>query len=211
LRAPLTLKILTGLVFYAGLGIEGATLSAHAGPGSLTPPPVGPGYDFSGSGVLFSGTVGMNAQQDQWIYGAELSVSAGDLTGINDPLTVPSITVHGTAAVRGRVGYSLDQFVLFGTGSIGLASASAYETHAGALEEEGSSRLHLGAGVGVGIDYAVADGMIIRGEIEHFGYAPRTYSFYLDENDPAPPFTHTHDIGFATTAVRVSALWQIDP
>lgn len=161
--------------------------------------------------MLVSGTVGMNAQQDQWIYGAELSVSAGDVTGINDPLTVPSLTVHGTAAVRGRLGYSFDQFVLFGTASLGVASASAFETHSGATEEEGSSRFHYGAGIGVGVDYAASDNLIIRGEIEHVGYAPQTYSFYLDDPNDQPAFTHTHEIGFGTTAVRLSALWQLKP
>jgi outer membrane immunogenic protein len=126
--------------FYAGVSAGGIWARDND---TWTANPIGfgsPGFEnafgstrLNGSGVIAGGQLGYNWMvSPQWLLGLEADWS---YTGIKAAHDVPSVTVstnepqgfhndmssHWLATVRGRVGYTAGNWLLYGTGGLALA------------------------------------------------------------------------------------------
>jgi outer membrane immunogenic protein len=114
--------------------------------------------DFGTSGGTAGGTLGCNYQINRWVLGAE-----GDLSWINNKGSAPDLSPfnsRGTSTtqqswldtVRGRVGFSWDRLLVYGTGGVAFTGANVEVCAlAGCVTQSGSM---TGWTVGGGIEYA---------------------------------------------------------
>jgi outer membrane immunogenic protein len=105
--------------------------------------------DYS-SGSAVGGFVGYNVQRGQIVYGAELSYSSVSdvvLEGAGDDDTLDSLL-----DLRGRVGYSLGNALVYGAVGYSRGEWTVNSTGGGTLS---------GTSVGVGVDVAVSQRMFV--------------------------------------------------
>jgi outer membrane immunogenic protein len=162
----------------AGAGVSLAAITAGAGIAAAadlpnyTPPPAAtyspvPAYNWTGSyaglvggygwgttpGWLGGGFVGYNLQTNQnLVVGIE-----GDATYSNRTLNGITNTWNGT--IRGRIGYAIDRFMIYGTGGLavgGLKNASPSQ-----------SSTKVGWTAGAGVEMALSDKVTGRLEYRH--------------------------------------------
>lgn len=125
--------------------------------------------DFNG-GIL-GGFVGANMQSGNIVYGIE-----GDLSynwNSNTYTIFGSETEVGTdvsGSVRGRLGYAMDNALIYATG--GWAAARGYVDVAGAGEE---SETFNGFTVGAGVDYAFTDSLFGRAEYRYNNFGDKNF------------------------------------
>lgn len=151
--------------FYAGLHAG----YGHAGSkvtGDLSASP-------SGEDFLAGIQAGYNHQRQNWVFGIEgdLNIDFRD----TEPVAVPGgglaakLDFHAT--VRGRVGYTFDRFMTYGTA--GLAFAGTEATYKGDTQQA----KHIGVSAGLGIAAALSDRLMLRAEFLHSNYAAAGYRF----------------------------------
>ncbi len=198
LSAPLGVYDWTG--FYVGVGGSFSGLDVSVGPGSLSAPGT-PGTEFSGNGAMFDIFGGVNAAQDNFLYGLEAELSLGKISGTNEAPTVPSLSVNAIGSLSGRVGLVYDHFTIFGKLGLAVAAGSATEDHG--YGDKGSSEFHFGGLVGVGAEYQMTESVSIRGELSYAAFADATYDFPEDAE-------HSHEVGLTVPRASVSVLWAFD-
>jgi opacity protein-like surface antigen len=139
------------------------------------------------STITGGGQAGYNWQVDRFVLGVEGDIRGG---GPSSTTRVPAGTANipagssfqassdWNASIRGRVGYSWNQFLLYGTGGVAFADASlkanyAPTTVAGVGVPGGSvsrSATLIGPTVGGGIEYAVNPNISVGGEYRYTDY-----------------------------------------
>ena len=171
----------TGIYFGADGGFgwtlpTGTLLDAMGAP--LTP------YSYRVNGPVAGLFVGGNYQMNKIVLGVEGDWQWSNLTGNNQilaplgavgvfpggPFTI-STTVKDYAAVRGRVGFALDQFLVFGTGgwAWGNPLTSYALTNAAPFFNNGGSS--TGWTAGLGVDYAFTESFFGRIEYRYTSLA----------------------------------------
>jgi outer membrane immunogenic protein len=125
----------------------------------------GPSVDVDGiDGGIYAG---YNYQFDNWVVGLEgdavISGADGSGGGVNVEQT-------WSGSVRARAGYSLESFLLYGTG--GLAVADIEASSAGASD----SNTHLGWTIGAGVESMITDSVTARIEYRYTEYEDKTFS-----------------------------------
>ena len=162
--------IFTWSGFYAGVNFG---YGWGSGSGTVTYTalaPIGASGPISGSGNGFLGgaPIGYHWQIGSFVLGAEadfqLSEAAGTYSG-----NVGAVTFTGTGrnlwfgTFRGRLGYALDQFLVFGTGGGYVAQnkfSGTDSTGASWVEHETG----WGWTIGAGVEYALFQSWSIKGE-----------------------------------------------
>jgi len=129
----------------------------------------------SGSGWVAGGQAGYNWQQGTWVYGLEADLSgtslkssmAGGLTSVapcpgDMASTSAKIDWYGTA--RGRVGWTVDKALFYGTGGLayGEAELSSSFSSGGVSLNSDTSSVRAGWVVGAGIDYLLQPNLILN-------------------------------------------------
>ncbi|MBU2328839.1 MAG: porin family protein, partial [Alphaproteobacteria bacterium] len=121
------------------------------------------------------GTVygGYNMQSGSIVYGAEADISyAGEdgSAGSQAPVGTLKGTQGVNGSVRGRVGYDLNPFLVYGTA--GLAVANHELSGAGTDDE----KLAAGYTVGAGVETFVTDNITARVEYRYSDYQKRDFN-----------------------------------
>jgi outer membrane immunogenic protein len=149
---------------YAGVGLTFGTTTYD----QATLPAFWP----NGRGAGLSGLAGYNWQSGAVVYGVEGHLGAARMRG-STPIAGTTVTTDMSAlgSLRGRVGVTQDSTLLFVTA--GLAGARVTHTAAGLGSE---SRTLTGAVVGAGFEQALAGGMNLRGDLEHYRFSGRDFT-----------------------------------
>ena len=112
---------------------------------------------FGTSGFVFGGTVGANYQVGSLVFGVEADGDWADASGFGT-FTATSLCAGGCltqntwlSTVRGRVGYALDRFLVYGTGGAAFGNVRANFSN-----DPVSSATEAGWTVGAGVEVALA-------------------------------------------------------
>jgi outer membrane immunogenic protein len=107
-------------------------------------------------GALAGGTVGYNHQMGQFVVGLEAD---GAWSGIEGDDAAFDTSIDWLSTVRGRVGFALDNFLIYGTGGAAIGEVS-YDD--GIAIDDSDTR--VGWTAGGGVEAAVTDNISIKGE-----------------------------------------------
>jgi outer membrane immunogenic protein len=127
------------------------------------------GRDAKGLGGSVYG--GYNMQSGSIVYGAEadLSYAGEDGSAGSDAGTGLTGTQGVNGSVRGRVGYDLNPFLVYGTAGVAAAN---HELKGGGDSDE---RLAAGYTVGAGVETFVTDNVTARVEYRYSDYQKRDF------------------------------------
>ncbi len=167
---------------YGGGHIGAAVLSKAnltGGEGAFFTAPTDGSKSFDISGALLGAHLGLDVRQDNLVFGVvgdlDTSTFAGSTTGGSELGYSSTLAVKHDwfTSLRGRVGYAMDNVLLFGTGGWALSG----ETASGTISYIGSplanyqvSKTVSGWVAGGGIDYAVNDRWTIGAEFLHYDF-----------------------------------------
>jgi outer membrane immunogenic protein len=189
----------------AGTPFTGFYIGAHAGYGSADyegrwssgSPMVGFNYD----GALFGLHAGHNWEiMQNVILGVEGDVTVAPWNGSYSFESTYAVFGHlsGIASLRGRLGYVLDDTLLYATG--GVAFASSNSGAGGTIQHNRKAELITGAVAGAGIEWLVTPSLALRAEGLYY---------WFDQKDRVPG-----ESGFGgiqdTWLARVGASWYFD-
>lgn len=134
--------------FYVGVNGGGA-----AGSSNWTDPNDAPTGNFTVNGGLFGGTIGANYQAGRWVFGIEGDWDWSDIsaTTFNTSCANVGCTTQSDwlATVRGRVGYTWDRILVYGT-----AGGAFADVQAAAGQLPFSDSVQAGWTAGAGVEYA---------------------------------------------------------
>jgi outer membrane immunogenic protein len=156
----------------AGLGIGAFTNGGQRDFGSS---PIGGLYGFTG---------GYNYQQGKLVVGGEGDFAFGHVADAASPGVgiVSTGVVENFFSVRGRVGYAMDRFLLFGTG--GYAGADVRGALSGGTYALDQTHVANGWTLGLGMEYAITPHFSAKAEYlyasmgnnNYFGGAPAPFA-----------------------------------
>lgn len=129
-----------------------------------------PDRDDSGfAGAVF---VGYNFQMDNVVFGVEgdLNFRSAEPT---DPNTNPFSQNLG-GSVRGRIGYAFDRIMPYFTAGVAIAN---FEVDHDGDGDNVAKKTMTGYAVGAGIEWAVTDNVIVRGQYLYSDYGKDTFDF----------------------------------
>lgn len=179
---------------------EGAYIGAHlgGGVGNVTWESLPTGF-FSGEydvgGWIGGVQAGINFQSNNIVYGVEADVSWSNIEGDDDDLpgAVSAVrTLDWTGSLRGRLGFSAESFLLYGTAGIAVAQSTL--DYDGVILDTVDTATHLGLTVGVGAEFMATDNVSLRGEYRYTTYGDETYQASI--LDISTGFdTHTATVG----------------
>jgi outer membrane immunogenic protein len=158
-------------------------------------------FNFNASGFSGGPVAGFNYQTGSWVLGLEGDVNFGNVsgTGLCDSTTVPACAGSGTnptfnlrttGTVRGRVGYAIDELLLYGTAGVGIADVSVSDP----LQAGTDSKTHLGFVGGAGAEWMVTHGVSLRLEYLYSRYSTINYALV----------TTPDSVGFDSHSVRAA-------
>ena len=120
---------------------------------------------FGTSGFVFGGTLGANYQVGSVVFGVEADGDWADAGGFGT-FTATSLCAGGCltqntwlSTVRGRVGYALDRFFVYGTGGAAFGNVRANFSN-----DPVSSTTEAGWTVGAGVEVALAQNWSAKAE-----------------------------------------------
>jgi outer membrane immunogenic protein len=164
----------TGFYIGADVGYGWAT-SSGLGSNAVFAPNSGPAYSYHPSGVLGGGFIGGNYQFNNVVVGIEADWQAANLNANSGVLAIPvgtylfntKITDYGS--VRGRLGLAFDRWMVFGTAGAAWGSWSTSYSFAGVTPPfyVNSVNEHVGWTAGAGVEYAVTNNWLLRGEYRY--------------------------------------------
>ena len=158
------------------------------------------------SGGLFGGQVGYNLQwTPDWVFGVEADLDWADIYGqtrVYSPFEAAAtqrIDVLGT--LRGRVGYVLDDVLLYGTAGVAYGKtelgSAASQTFGGLCDPLGfcastaSAKWMVGWAAGVGFDWSFMPRWSFRSEYLHYDLGSHTQTL-------TDPYSLTGSLGVAS-------------
>jgi outer membrane immunogenic protein len=158
-------------------------------------------FDFKNAGCGFKGGVvgGYNHQIDDAVFGVEADWGMSNaIVTNNDPGAGYTFTLDSIATLRGRVGFALDDTLLFLTAGGAWARGDLNSTTGGVADH--LKHDHFGWTVGAGMEHAVTDQLRIR-----FDYL---YTQLADGNYGTPCATCNVDIAWGHEhEARVALMW----
>jgi outer membrane immunogenic protein len=148
--------------------------------------------------ILGSAYIGANYQIGSIVVGAEADVTLGDFGGKTRgcggagafafKCKANADDVFGT--IRGRIGYAFDRFLVFGTGGLAIAGDVDFRRDSpfgGAFDfQKKSSGTRYGYAVGGGVEYAVTDNVIVRGEYQYVDFGSEKFTARSDIGGTQP-------------------------
>ena len=169
---------------------------------------------FGLSGGLIGGTVGCNYQIDSWVFGVENDISWTSFRGTGTSLApfTPQVSSRTDEkwldTLRGRVGFSWDRALIYGTAGVAFAgvAAGACSNVTGACLTNTQTR--TGWVVGAGVEYAVWENLSLKLEYLHADFGNGRYF-----NTPGllgPVTIITRDVKLTNDLVRVGVNWRFN-
>ncbi len=137
------------------------------------------GDDFSKSGFLGGGQVGVNAQYNWLVVGLEGDFSWTGLKGSSTDSIGDKINtnVDWTSTVTGRVGAAFDRLLVYGKGGLALADDQSSFTDLGGNTASNGSMVRTGWTVGGGLEYALTQNLSAKVEYDYLGFGNKTMNF----------------------------------
>lgn len=147
--------------------------------------------DVDLDGALGGIQIGYLWQRDSWVYGLEADASLTGLDG-GGVLKVftpgPSVTITGSpepkwlTTVRGRIGYAVDRWQVYGAGGVAVMRADyTIGLSNGAMTQASSAHgTHVGWTLGAGVEYALTDSIRIGLDYRYLDFAEKNYVFSGD-------------------------------
>jgi len=163
---PLPVAVYDWTGFYLGINGGFGTGTSNWSDGA-----VGTTGSFPISGYLIGGTVGVNYQIGQYVFGIEgdsdwtnLHGNSGSTCGAISAVVPPpagcQTQSQWLATVRGRVGYAFDRILLYGTAGAAFGNVQAGLNPPSTFDSYGEA----GWTVGAGVEYAFAPNWTVKAE-----------------------------------------------
>jgi outer membrane immunogenic protein len=148
--------------FYAGFNLGYGWGSAESVVGTLDP-----------TGWIAGVQAGYNYDLGSFVVGVEADIQWTDMAG---SATSGGITATGQldyfGTVRGRLGVAVDQMLPYVTAGLLYGQGTVTSTFGGGMT---STVFMTGWAAGAGVDYAISDNLLLRGELLYADYGPETY------------------------------------
>jgi outer membrane immunogenic protein len=145
---------------------------------------------FNDSGVIGGGQVGYNWMWTQNILlGIEADVSAANITGSNTVVTATNTHMYGDevdwfGTVRGRLGYVVNNWLLYGTGGYAWAHDELTRTQVSGVSAgatpgtaQAATATKNGWVIGGGIEYGLTPNWTVKAEYLYMKFGTDTYQF----------------------------------
>ncbi|WP_454848916.1 outer membrane protein [Rhizobium binxianense] len=147
-----------------------------------TPAPTWEGFYLGGAGTYNMGSfgsdrntygwggqvyTGYNFQQGQIVYGAEADLGAGDADVTDGGLKHKN---GWNGSIRGRVGYDLNPFLIYGTAGLAIADNKVSDA------TSSESKTNYGYTVGAGVEAFVTNNITTRLEYRYTNYSDKDYN-----------------------------------
>jgi outer membrane immunogenic protein len=111
-----------------------------------------PTFNTNGSGAVYGGQIGYNYQFDKYVIGIEGDFAGSSVKGSNQCSTTSGSICETKqdylASIRGRVGYALDRFLIYGDAGVAFTKYKFAETQLFLQSFGGGSRVGWTAGLG---------------------------------------------------------------
>jgi outer membrane immunogenic protein len=213
-----------------GWGRPSGDLVANSG-GIAIPPAIAGGtiptaFGLQSRGVLGGGQLGYNWQINSWVFGLEADYQFADIrrsVAIANPGAGPLLPTNSVASsdlnwfgtFRGRLGYTWNQFLLYGTGGLAYGrfqdNVTVATVPAPPLGVGSSTSTRVGWAAGAGIEWSLAAAWSVKAEylhvdlgstVVHASFAPGSPTDFLDYR-----FRHSDEI----VRVGVNYRWGLGP
>jgi outer membrane immunogenic protein len=153
------------------------------------------GLRTGATGGLIGGQVGFNWQYTpDWVFGVETDLDWADIYGATRTLTpynaAAAQRVDMLGTLRGRVGYVLEDVLLYGTAGIAYGETELMSSACGPFgfcDSVTSRRWKVGWAAGVGFDWAFLPHWSFRSEYLHYDLGSQTHTL-------TDPFSIIHEI-----------------
>lgn len=133
------------------------------------------------SGGFVGATAGFNHQMDSIVFGVEGDVAWAGISGYTNTNNDPDddgfeTTVDWLATLRGRVGYAVDSFLLYGTGGLAVAGigvengdvdGDVFDPITGTAS---TSLTGVGFVAGAGVEVAVTENISVKAEYNYYDF-----------------------------------------
>jgi outer membrane immunogenic protein len=144
---------------------------------------------FDVDGFIGGVHAGYNWQANQFVFGFEGDIDYANIKGNADyrgyAFNVPEYILGNLelesqwqASARLRVGYAVDNFLLYGTGGVAFAdgklTSAGYGYSYGPYSSD-DSNTHTGWTIGAGAEYAFSPNWIARAELRYTDFGSKTY------------------------------------
>ena len=125
--------------------------------------------------LMGSGFIGLNYQFDQVVVGAEGDLSYADFDGKSRgcfrAFNCRANAGNWFGTVRGRVGFAMDRVLVFGTAGLAIGEGVDFKRSGAPFNfDKDKSGTRYGYALGAGVDYAVTDNVIVRGEYQFIDF-----------------------------------------
>lgn len=127
------------------------------------------GYINGAFGGIFAG---VNMQMDSVVLGFDADLNIGGAKGgtVSPLATTLDTTIHGSASVRGRVGFAFENVLLYGAAGLAAANVTIDNAPFATLND-----VMVGWTVGLGADIAFSENWFGRAEYRYSDYGKREY------------------------------------
>jgi outer membrane immunogenic protein len=139
---------------------QGLYAGLHAGAG------LGKAGPANMSGFVGGAQAGYNAQFDKVVVGGEADLT---VSSVDNKSFTGKFRQRYLASARGRLGYAMDNVLLYGTGGVAIG-AHQYKDAVGS-----SDQTQVGLVLGAGAEFKVANAVSLRGEFLHYSFGSETY------------------------------------
>ncbi len=167
---PPIAEMRTSITDWSGpyVGVAAGVASLH----SLYLPSVGNDPELGGDTVTLSGLVGYNLQYENIVFGVEADFTWANLEARNR-LDEVDLEIPYIATARARLGYALDNTLVYATAGLGVLEGKMTLT----AFNQTDKKTQYGYVVGAGIETRVWDSLNLRLEYIYGDFGKKTYSF----------------------------------
>jgi outer membrane immunogenic protein len=198
------------------IGINGGYAFGNSSWGATT--------GFAGTGNfdvndgLVGGTLGVNFQTGQFVFGVEADGDWTDISGSTSSSTLGGCVANCTyqtsndwlGTIRGRIGYAFDRVLLYGTaGGAGGNVKSSFTDSAG-FSASGSST-EFGWTAGAGIEYAITDNITAKAEYLFVDLSNGTFSCPAGTCGGAGAPAMSVPVSFDASLIRAGLNFKFNP
>ena len=125
------------------------------------------GANVDVDGLLFGAFAGYNFQAGALVFGAEVDVA---ITSMDGSAGTRSADADWVGSIRGRLGYTIDRHMIYGTAGLGFMSADV------SLGGANKDKTHTGIVVGAGFESMLNKSFSARAEYLFTAYGEQEYS-----------------------------------
>ncbi|WP_306120751.1 MULTISPECIES: outer membrane beta-barrel protein [unclassified Roseitalea] len=184
-------------VGYATGGKTWTQTFSSAGTGPLA---IGAPVDYDMAGLTGGAQVGFNYQPSgsPLVFGAEATISLGDLADSGDSVTFAGYTKHsdikwmGTATAK--AGYAFDRVLVYAKGGFAFANEDFFIAFNGVQDTDTVSTTRTGWTFGAGAEWAIDNRWSVRAEYAYVDFGASNHEFTYPAGSTSPGLTERFDI-----------------